>query len=44
MAMGQQQRGGGGEQQQTSYASLFKEKDTFWMMVHGIRHAKKNHE
>jgi hypothetical protein len=23
---------------------LFREKDTFWVMVHGISHAKKNHE
>jgi hypothetical protein len=44
MAKGQQQQGGGGEggqQQRTSYASIFKERDTFWVMVHGIGHAKK---
>jgi hypothetical protein len=33
--------GEGGQQQRTSYASIFKERGTFWVMVHGIGHAKK---
>jgi hypothetical protein len=44
VAKGQQQRGGyweGSSNEPVMQVYVFKERDTFWVMVHGIGHAKK---
>jgi hypothetical protein len=45
MANGQQQRGGGeGSSNKPVMQVYLRKKTHFWVMVHGISHAKKNHE